>query len=47
MGIMHFSVIIDAVNDFFAVLSPFIYGFIIAYLCNPILIFYEKKVTNV
>ena len=44
MGIINFSAVIDAVNDFFAVLSPFIYGFIIAYLCNPILNFYEKKV---
>ncbi len=26
-----------------AVLSPFTYGFIIAYLCNPIMIFCEKK----
>ncbi|MBO5196631.1 MAG: AI-2E family transporter [Clostridia bacterium] len=25
------------------ILSPFTYGFIIAYLCNPIMIFYEKK----
>ncbi len=26
----------------FEILSPFTYGFIIAYLCNPIMIFYEK-----
>ena len=25
------------------VLSPFTYGFIIAYLCNPIMVFYENK----
>lgn len=25
------------------ILSPFTYGFIIAYLCNPIMIFYEKN----
>jgi len=25
------------------ILSPFTYGFIIAYLCNPIMFFYEKK----
>ncbi len=25
------------------ILSPFTYGFIIAYLCNPIMVFFEKK----
>lgn len=38
---------IDSVLSFLTktteILSPFTYGFIIAYLCNPIMIFYEKK----
>ncbi|MBE6587732.1 MAG: AI-2E family transporter [Ruminococcaceae bacterium] len=42
MGILNFSAVSDAVKKFFGILSPFTYGFIIAYLCNPILIFYEK-----
>ncbi len=44
MGILNFGAVIGAVEYFFGVLSPFIYGFIIAYLCNPILNFYEKRV---
>lgn len=44
MGLMHYSTVFKAVKAVCNVLSPFTYGFIIAYLCNPILIFYEKTV---
>lgn len=39
-----FSAVQSAVNYIFGVLSPFIYGFIFAYLANPIMMFFEKKV---
>lgn len=44
MGLMHYSTVFRLVKSLFNVLSPFTYGFVIAYLCNPILIFYEKTV---
>lgn len=44
VGMLHFSEILLKIKAFFGVLAPFTYGFIIAYLCNPILIFYEKRV---
>ena len=43
MAVLNFSDVYNAVKNFFSVLSPFTYGFIIAYLCNPMLNFYEKK----
>ena len=44
LGILNFSAVASAVSSFFGILAPFTYGFIIAYLCNPILNFYEHRV---
>lgn len=41
-GLFNLPAIFGAINRFVAVLSPFIYGFIIAYLCAPALNFYEN-----
>ena len=41
-GLFNLSSIFGALRSFLGVLSPFIYGFIIAYLCNPFLNFYEN-----
>ena len=44
MAVVNYSAVFSSVSKVFSVLAPFTYGFIIAYLCNPILNFYEKKV---
>jgi len=44
MAVLNFSSVLGAIEQFLSVLAPFIYAFIIAYLCNPILSFYEKRV---
>ncbi len=43
LAILNFSAVYGAVRKVFAVLAPFTYGFIIAYLCNPVMNFYERK----
>lgn len=43
LAIINFPVVLKAFKFIASVLSPFTYGFVFAYLCNPILIFYEKK----
>jgi len=44
MAVVNYSAVFSSVSKVFSVLAPFTYGFVIAYLCNPILSFYEKKV---
>ena len=44
LAVINFSDVFSAVKKFFNVLSPLTYGFVFAYLCNPILKFYERKV---
>ena len=39
-----FDVVRSAVNYVFDVLSPLIYGFLFAYLANPLMVFFENKV---
>ncbi len=39
-----FGVVLDCIKNFLSVLSPFVYGFVFAYLCNPVLNFFEKRV---
>lgn len=44
-SIIHrFDVVRDAVNYALGILSPFVYGFIFAYLANPVMTFFEKHV---
>ncbi len=43
-AVINMGTVWGAIEYVLSVLSPFIYGFIFAYLCNPILNFYEKKV---
>jgi len=40
--IMHFSAFISIITEIFSILSPIVYGFIIAYLINPILNIIER-----
>ena len=42
--ILNFGEVADAISAFFAALSPFTYGFVVAYLCNPIMCFYERTI---
>ncbi len=44
LGLTKLGVFMAALKTFGNVCAPIIYGFIIAYLCNPILKFYEKRV---
>ncbi len=43
LAVLNFSEVSSTVNKFFKILSPFTYGFVIAYLCTPILNFYERR----
>ncbi len=42
-ALVNFSQVMKLLSRTAEILSPFTYGFIIAYLCNPIMVFYEKK----
>ncbi len=42
-ALVNFSHVLGFLSKTAKVLAPFTYGFIIAYLCNPIMVFYEKK----
>lgn len=44
MCMFRFETVLSYINGFLSVLSPFVYGFIFAYLCNPVLNFFEKRV---
>lgn len=44
--ILNFGKVTDAIGSVFAALSPFTYGFVVAYLCNPILCFYERTILS-
>ncbi len=44
LAIFNFGTLWGYVKKFFAVLSPFIYGFVFAYLTEPIMSFYERTV---
>ncbi len=41
-GLVNLSTVIAFFKKSSIIFSPFTYGFIIAYLCNPIMLFYEK-----
>ena len=41
---INFRTVLSVLKKATEILSPFTYGFIIAYLCNPIMVFYEKNV---
>ncbi len=41
-ALVNLSHVLNFLSKTAEILSPFTYGFIIAYLCNPIMIFYEK-----
>ena len=43
-AMINFGAVRKAVSDFFALMSPFTYGFIFAYLINPVMMFYEGRV---
>lgn len=43
LAVLNFSDVLKTVKSFFKILSPFTYGFVIAYLCTPVLNFYEKR----
>lgn len=44
-SVLHrFDVVRESVNYALRILSPFIYGFIFAYLANPVMTFFEKNV---
>ena len=43
LAIFNFGTLWGYVKAFFAVLSPFVYGFVFAYLATPILNFFEEK----
>lgn len=42
LAVLNFSDVYEAVNKFFKIISPFTYGFVFAYLCTPVLNFYER-----
>lgn len=39
----NFEIITNGINSIFSILSPFIWGFGIAFLINPLMVFFEKK----
>ncbi len=43
LGFMNFGLLMSGVKKFFKVLSPLTYGFVIAYLCAPLVNFLEKR----
>ncbi len=43
LGMLNFDVLISSVRRFFRVISPLTYGFVIAYLCAPLVNLLEKK----
>ena len=44
--IYNFKEVMKSIKTIFALLSPFTYGFIVAYLCNPIMCFYERTILS-
>jgi predicted PurR-regulated permease PerM len=46
MLIMHWVVFSTGVEKIFRILSPFIWGFVIAYLLRPMMAFFEKRLTG-
>ena len=42
--VVNFKTVSATVRTVFATLSPLTYGFVIAYLCNPVMSFYERTV---
>lgn len=43
LAVINFSDVFNTAKKFFKILSPFTYGFVIAYLCTPVLNFYEQR----
>lgn len=44
MSLINFGAVTNAVSRFFQILSPITYGFVIAYLCSPLVNLLERKV---
>ncbi len=44
LTIINFDKVYDGIKKLFAVLTPLTYGFVIAYLCNPLVRLFETKV---
>lgn len=44
LAVINFSTVWSHIKSFFAVLSPFIYGFVFAYILQPVMSFYERTV---
>ena len=44
LGLINFDVLMSGIKRFFEVLSPLTYGFVIAYLCVPLVNFFERKI---
>ncbi|MBE6563094.1 MAG: AI-2E family transporter [Ruminococcaceae bacterium] len=44
LGLINFGALMSGVKRFFEVLSPLTYGFVIAYLCTPLVNLFERKV---
>lgn len=42
--LLNFKTVWDIVLKFFAIMTPFIYGFLLAYILNFLMMFFEKKV---
>lgn len=42
-ALINFNIFANVTNKFFALLSPFIYGFVLAYLLNPLMVKIEKS----
>lgn len=44
VGIVNFDLLLKGLNKIFNVLAPLVYGFVIAYLCTPLVNLLEKRV---
>lgn len=44
IGIANFKTVASAVGNFFDIMAPLTYGFVIAYICTPLLNFIERKI---
>jgi predicted PurR-regulated permease PerM len=43
MLIYNYKIVLEVINNFIAILHPFIFAFIIAYILNPLMSFFQRK----
>ena len=43
-GVFHMKTLVTGIKTFFGILTPIVYGVVIAFLLSPVLNFFEKKI---